>query len=120
MEAESGREYYQVSVTAPTEEEAGSLGRMAVERRLAAGAQVSGPIWSIYWWEGEVTTASEYVCTLKTSSARLPALMAAVKEAHSYKVPEIVALPVAAGDAAYLGWIGDETGVRSLPGSDGP
>jgi len=109
MEAESGRGYYQVSVTAPSEEEAGSLGQMAVERRLAACAQISGPISSTYWWEGEVTSASEYVCTLKTSSDRLPALMDAVKQAHSYAVPEIVAVPISAGDAAYLAWIGDET-----------
>lgn len=109
MEAESGRDCYQVSVTAPSEEEARSLGRMAVERRLAACAQVSGPIWSTYWWEGEVTSASEFVCTLKTSTDRLPALMDAVTQAHSYEVPEIVAVRIAAGDSAYLRWIGDET-----------
>jgi periplasmic divalent cation tolerance protein len=113
MEAEPGREYYQVSVTAPSEEEAGSLGRMAVERRLAACAQVSGPISSTYWWEGKVTSAPEFVCTLKTSSDRLPALMDAVQQAHSYEVPEIVATAIAAGDPAYLAWIGEETKARS-------
>lgn len=109
MGAEFGRDCYQVSVTAPSEEEARSLGRMAVERRLAACAQVSGPIWSTYRWEGEVTSAAEYLCTLKTAADRLPALMDAVKQEHSYVVPEIVAVPIAAGDAAYLEWIGDET-----------
>jgi periplasmic divalent cation tolerance protein len=110
--AASDRDYYQVSVTAPSEEEARSLGRMAVERRLAACAQVSGPISSTYWWEGEVTSATEFVCTLKTSSDRLPALMDGVTQAHSYAVPEIVAVPIAAGDSAYLAWIGDETRQR--------
>jgi periplasmic divalent cation tolerance protein len=109
VDVESGREYFQVSVTAPSEEEAGSLGRMAVEHRLAACAQVSGPISSTYWWEGEVTSASEYVCTLKTSGARLPALLDAVAQAHTYEVPEIVAVRIAAGDSGYLAWIGDET-----------
>jgi periplasmic divalent cation tolerance protein len=102
-------DHYQVSVTAPSAEEAQRLGRMAVEGRLAACAQVSGPIASTYWWEGKVTSASEYVCTLKTTSDRLPSLMAAVREAHGYEVPEIVASPIDAGDPAYLSWIEDET-----------
>jgi len=110
--AEWSGDYYQVSVTAPTEEEARAVGAMAVEGRLAACAQVSGPIVSTYWWEAEVTSTSEYVCTLKTSAERLPALMDAVKEAHSYEVPEIVAIAIAAGDAAYLAWIRDETRER--------
>jgi periplasmic divalent cation tolerance protein len=112
MEADSGREYFQVNVTTATEEEAQSVGRMAVESRLAACAQVSGPIVSTYWWEGEVTSALEYVCSLKTSAVRVPALMAAVKEAHSYEVPEIVAVAIAAGDSAYLAWLGEETRER--------
>jgi periplasmic divalent cation tolerance protein len=112
VETEPGRDYYQVSVTAPTEEEACALGRVSVEGRLAACSQVSGPVTSTYWWEGEVTSATEYVCTLKTAADRLPALMEAVKEAHSYEVPEIVAVPLAAGDSAYLAWIEDETAER--------
>jgi len=103
---------FQVTVTAPSEEEAAALGRTAMEGRLAACAQVSGPITSTYWWEGEVTSASEFVCTLKTSADRLPALVDAVKEAHRYELPEIVAVPIAAGDPAYLAWIGEETRKR--------
>lgn len=101
-----------MTVTAPSEEEAAALGRTAMEGRLAACAQVSGPITSTYWWEGEVTSASEFVCTLKTSADRLPALVDAVKEAHRYELPEIVAVPIAAGDPAYLAWIGEETRKR--------
>jgi periplasmic divalent cation tolerance protein len=85
---------------------------MAVERRLAACAQVSGPLSSTYWWEGVVMSTSEYLCTLKTRSGRLPALIEAVREAHSYEVPEIVALPMTAGDPAYLAWIEEETRQR--------
>ncbi len=109
MEAHSAVEYYQVSVTAPSEEEAGSLGRMAVERRLAACAQVAGPVSSTYRWQGAITSAVEYVCTFKTTSGRLRSLMTAVRQAHSYEVPEIIATAVTAGDPAYLAWIEDET-----------
>lgn len=100
--------HLQVSVTASSPDEARRLGSMAVERRLAACAQVSGPVTSTYWWEGEVTTAQEWVCVLKTRSSLLVSLTEALREAHSYEVPEIIATPIG-GDAAYLGWIDDET-----------
>ncbi|HVC68940.1 MAG TPA: divalent-cation tolerance protein CutA [Acidimicrobiales bacterium] len=110
MDAASGPAFYQVSVTAPSPEEAGSLGQMVVGRRLAACAQISGPISSTYWWDGEVRSAPEWQCTLKTTSSRLEELMAAVREAHSYEVPEIIATPIVTGEPAYLAWIAGETG----------
>ncbi len=81
---------------------------MAVERRLAACAQVSGPITSTYWWQDEVTTSDEWVCVLKTRADLFGALARALREAHSYDVPEIVATPIT-GDTAYLSWIDEET-----------
>ncbi|MGH9016346.1 MAG: divalent-cation tolerance protein CutA [Acidimicrobiales bacterium] len=101
--------HYQVTVTAPSPEEADALGLMAVQRRLAACAQVSGPIRSTYWWQGAVTSAPEWVLTLKTTAPRLEALIAAVGAAHSYDVPEIMATAVTAGDPAYLAWLTAET-----------
>lgn len=98
-----------VTVTAPSAEEATSLGAMAVERRLAACAQVSGPITSTYWWGGAITSAPEWVCTLKTAGGVLDQLIAALRAAHSYDVPEIVATPIG-GDRSYLRWIDAETG----------
>jgi len=99
----------QVSVTAPDAAEATRLGTMAVESRLAACAQVSGPIASTYWWEGVITTATEWVCVLKTTSALLAPLVAALRAAHPYEVPEIIATPIVAGDADYLAWIAAES-----------
>lgn len=97
-----------VQLTAPTAEEAGRLGRLAVERRLAACAQIGGPVTSTYRWHGEVETATEWVCTLKTVGPALPALTALLRHAHSYDVPEIVAVPVAGGDPDYLAWVAAE------------
>jgi periplasmic divalent cation tolerance protein len=102
-------EVCQVSVTASSEEEASRLGAMAVEARLAACAQVSGPIASTYRWEGAVASAREWLCVLKTTAALVPALAAAVRAAHSYDTPEIVALPVVGGDDRYLAWVQAET-----------
>jgi periplasmic divalent cation tolerance protein len=102
-------QYFQVTTTMATQEEATGLARRAVGDRLAACGQVSGPITSVYWWDGEVTTADEWVCTFKTSAVALEPLMAALRAAHSYATPEIVATPIENGDADYLAWLEKET-----------
>lgn len=97
-----------VQVTAPSRSEADRLGRLAVSRRLAACAQVSGPVTSTYWWEGEVRSATEWVCTMKTTAAAAPELVAMVEAEHPYEVPEALVLPVGGGLTAYLAWVGAE------------
>jgi len=100
----------QVTVTAGDEEEARRLGLLAVEGRLVACAQVSGPVTSTYRWRGEVTSAVEWLCVMKTTTELVEALVVALREAHGYEVPEIVAVPVTGGDADYLAWVRAETG----------
>jgi periplasmic divalent cation tolerance protein len=99
-------EYLQVTTTAGSEEEADRISRALIERRLAACVQVVGPIHSRYRWQGEVETATEWMCVAKTSTERYPALEATIRELHSYDEPEIVATPIVAGSAGYLEWIG--------------
>ena len=101
---------YQVTTTTPTEDEAVALARAAVERRHAACAQVSGPIVSIYRWEGRVETSEEWRCVFKTSAAAHPQLTTFLRHAHSYAVPEIIASIIDGGDDDYLRWIDTETG----------
>jgi periplasmic divalent cation tolerance protein len=101
--------HYQVTVTAPSVEEATRLADEAVRERLAACGQVSGPVTSTYWWDGAVQESVEWCCALKTVADRLPALIAMLRAAHSYDVPEIVATPIDAGDPDYLRWIDEET-----------
>jgi periplasmic divalent cation tolerance protein len=99
-----------VTTTLPDRESAVSLGGRVVEERLAACAQVVGPVSSTYRWQGEVETATEWYCHLKTTAARLPALQGRIRELHPYQTPEIVALPVTEGDPAYLSWIEESVG----------
>jgi periplasmic divalent cation tolerance protein len=99
----------QVVTTTDSRGEADRLARSAVERRLAACAQVVGPVTSTYWWEGAVQTASEWQCVLKTAAARFDELRAHLETEHTYETPEIVATPIVAGSAAYLEWIERET-----------
>ena len=102
-------EFVVVLVTTSSAEEGAHLGRALVEERLAACANVIGPIRSIYRWQGAVEEAEEHLVVLKARAADVPALAARVRALHSYEVPEVLALPVTAGSAPYLAWLADAT-----------
>lgn len=99
-----------VLVTTPTAEQAAELARTLVDERLAACGNVLPGVRSIYRWEGAVHDDAEALLVLKTTRGRFEALRDRVLALHPYQVPEVLALPVEAGSAAYLAWIGDETG----------
>lgn len=98
-----------VSVSVPDEEVAGRVCDHVVRERLAACAQVGGPIRSTYRWKGEVEVEAEWMVTIKTRRARLEALVTAVRALHPAEVPEIVAVPVVGGDPEYLDWVRAES-----------
>src|SRR5512133_546946 len=98
-----------VLVTAPSADVAATIARALVEERLAACGNVLPAIRSIYRWEGKVQDEAEALLVLKTSRARLEALRDRVLALHPYQVPEVLALPVEAGSAAYLAWLAAAT-----------
>ena len=104
-----GSRFLQVQTTTDSRAEAVELARAAVELRLAACAQVSGPVASTYWWGGSVERAEEWLLTLKLPAAGYQALAEFLTGRHSYDEPEIVALPIIAGSEPYLSWIEEET-----------
>lgn len=95
----------QVLTTAGSEEEAGRIASVLVEKGLAACVQVVGPIVSRYRWQGEIEEAREWQCLAKTTRAAYEAVEAAIREVHSYDEPEIIATPILAGSAGYLAWV---------------
>lgn len=97
----------QVTTTVSSREEAERIGHTLVEERLAACAQVAGPIDSHYWWENEVAQAVEWYCHLKTTGERYPALEARLRALHSYAIPEILAVTITRGGSDYAAWIAD-------------
>ena len=99
----------QVTTAVDAEAAAEAMAGALVSERLVACAQILGPVQSIYRWEGEVRRAHEWLIVAKTSDARLAELIARIGALHGYEVPEIVALPITAGDPSYLGWIERET-----------
>jgi periplasmic divalent cation tolerance protein len=98
-----------VLVTAPSAEQAAALARALVEARLAACGNVVPGLRSIYRWEGQVRDEPEALLVLKTTRDRLEALRERLLALHPYDVPEVLALPVEAGSAAYLAWLAAET-----------
>jgi periplasmic divalent cation tolerance protein len=96
---------FQVTTTLPSEAAAQQIAAKLVEERLAACGQVLGPVLSIYRWKGSIEQAAEWYCNLKTTKTRLPALTKRIQELHPYELPEIVAVPIQHGNAAYLEWI---------------
>jgi periplasmic divalent cation tolerance protein len=101
--------FLQVQTTTDSRAEAVELARAAVESRLAACAQVSGPVASTYWWEGSVERAEEWLLTLKLPASGYQQLADFITRRHSYDEPEIVAVPIVAGAESYLSWIEEET-----------
>lgn len=108
--------YRQVSTTTDSREVATELARSAVQARLAACGQVSGPASSVYWWDGAVETAEEWLVLFKTTAACADALIAHVRAQHPYQVPEVISTPIVAGDPTYLAWISSQTRGPSHPG----
>jgi periplasmic divalent cation tolerance protein len=98
-----------VLVTAPAEEEAARIARALVEEGLCACASVVGPVRSIYKWEGQVCDDVESLIVMKTRRALFARLEARVRQLHSYDVPEVIGLDVAAGSEPYLRWIDEVT-----------
>jgi periplasmic divalent cation tolerance protein len=98
-----------VQTTVESREKAEAIGRTLVEMRLAACAQVSGPVSSTYWWRGQLEVAEEWLCQLKTRPELATAVERAIRGLHPYQVPEIVVLPILSADADYLAWIQAET-----------
>lgn len=103
-------EYVQVLTTAGSEEEAERIASRLLEQRLAACVQVAGPIVSRYRWKGAVERTTEWHCLAKTEAALYEEVEAAIRAAHSYEEPEILAIPVLAGSSGYLSWVSESVG----------
>ena len=88
--------------------EAEDMAAALLEQRLAACAQVSGPVWSSYRWKGELQREEEYMLSVKTLEEHYSKLVAFINERHSYEVPEIIAVPVHAVNEAYLDWVREQ------------
>ncbi len=102
--------YFVVLTTCPDEMTAERLAKTLVEERLAACVNRLPGMRSTYAWQGQVQDDPEVLLIAKTNGERLATLSARVQELHPYELPEVIALPVAAGAERYLAWIGQTLG----------
>ena len=98
-------EFLQITTTTDNHPLALQIAEQLVEKKLAACVQVSGPITSIYEWKGKIENTREWVCVIKTRKDLYLQVEAGIKAIHTYEVPEIIAVPIVAGNKAYLDWL---------------
>lgn len=102
-----------VLVTTASEEEATTIGKTIVKQGLAACANILALKKSIFQWEGKIVEEQECLIMMKSRSDLFDDLAMAVKRLHSYKVPEIVAVPIVQGSQDYLKWVMESTRISS-------
>ena len=88
---------------------AGALARQLVEQGLAACVNTLAGVKSVYRWQGAIEEANETCLLIKTTQSAYSQLELAIKAAHPYDLPEIIAIPIVAGWPPYLDWITQET-----------
>lgn len=104
-----------VMTNLPDQPAAERLAALVVEERLAACVNILAPCTSIYQWKGSVERATEVPLIIKTTEERYAQLEAAIRAAHPYETPEIVATSVATGLTEYLAWVTAETQTERWP-----
>jgi len=102
-------EHVLVHITTRSAEEAEAIGALAVERRLAASAQIEALVATHYRWKGEVFRHTEHRLTLFSRASLWDEIVALVRRHHSYELPQIVATPITQGIPEFLSWIDEST-----------
>jgi len=100
----NGNEFGMAVISAPSDKAEG-IARAIVEGKLAACAQLTAEVASLYWWEGKVESDRERLLLLKTERRMVKAIAELLGEIHPYEVPELIFLPISEGNPDYLAWI---------------
>lgn len=98
-----------VFITASNEDEATLIGRALVEEHIAACVNLVPGVRSLFFWDNKTQDERETLLIVKSRLPLLDTLTARVKSLHSYSVPEVIALPIIGGSAAYLSWLNEAT-----------
>lgn len=106
--------YIVVLVTASSQKEADTIANSLINKRVAACVNIIPAVNSIFWWQGKADTTEELLLLIKSKKSKLPAIIKLVKSLHSYTVPEIIALPIIAGEKQYLNWIDDSLTFKKI------
>ncbi|HEV3277665.1 MAG TPA: divalent-cation tolerance protein CutA [Terriglobia bacterium] len=104
-----------VMVTAGSLKEARKIALGLVKSGLAACVNLSGPVESVYHWQGKIETSRERLLLVKTSREVFPQVQAVIRKLHSYVTPEIICLPIVDGSRDYLDWLARSIKLMAQP-----
>jgi periplasmic divalent cation tolerance protein len=99
---------YLIITTVSKEEDAKRLADLAIEKNMAACVQIQAECTSIYRWQGQIETATEYPVHFKTNEANKQPLMSLIKQNHPYDVPEIICFKVDEVESDYAEWLNEQ------------
>ncbi len=97
--------YIVILVTAKDKKEAQKISSALIKAKLAACVNIIDKVDSLFFWESKINRAKESLLVIKSKKEKLPRIIKLVRSLHSYKVPEIIAIPIISGDKPYLRWI---------------
>ena len=94
-----------ILITAANKKEAKKIAVCLVQKRLVACVNIVGGIESVFWWEKRIDSNREVLLIAKSKKSLIPKITRRIKSLHSYQVPEVIALPIVAGNKHYISWI---------------
>jgi periplasmic divalent cation tolerance protein len=97
--------YIVVLVTAKDKKEGKIIAANLIKAKLAACVNIVDKVDSLFFWAGKIDQVKESLLVIKSQQDKLPQIIKLVRSLHSYEVPEIIAIPIIAGDKPYLRWI---------------
>ena len=102
------KQFIQIFTTTEKREDAETIAKILVQKRLAGCVQIIGPMKSTYWWKSRMEIVEEWLCLIKSEKSLYEALEKTVKKIHPYETPEITAVPIVAGSREYFDWLDSE------------
>ena len=90
--------------TTETRDDAEKLAHGPVKEKLAACAQIEGPIESVYTWKNSVESSSEYRIMFKFPEGLADSLRDWILKIHPYETPEWVVFETVDVSKPYLDW----------------
>ncbi len=94
-----------ILITATNKKEAHKISGLLIKNKLAACVNIISDLESVFWWQGRVSREKEVLLLVKSRKELFSRIVKLVKSAHSYAVPEIIAIPIVSGFKPYLKWI---------------